>query len=282
MASLHARGQLTVDFQQIFERALNTDRGRFSGRLVLDVPAGEGRTTQWLLHSGARVIPMDLFPAFYKLKEPTCQVCDLNERIGLSKESVDFVISQEGIEHLPNQLFAMMEFSRVLKRGGRLLLTTPNQSNMTAKLSYLFSESERFGRIMPPNTVDGLWFNSRESGKIYFGHLFLSGVCHLNVLAEVAGFRLERIHFTRLQPSCLLPFLFLYPWMALIQLLNLRRNLRKNPEARREYWKVFWLSINPKILLDGTLMLEFTKEQDSEEAKENLYRNWHQVQKNRP
>jgi 2-polyprenyl-3-methyl-5-hydroxy-6-metoxy-1,4-benzoquinol methylase len=40
--------------------------------------------------------------------------------------SFDTIISCETIEHLPNPRRALAEFSRVLKPGGRLFLTTPN------------------------------------------------------------------------------------------------------------------------------------------------------------
>lgn len=41
-------------------------------------------------------------------------------------ESFDTVISCETVEHLPDPQKALTEFARVLKPGGRLLLTTPN------------------------------------------------------------------------------------------------------------------------------------------------------------
>lgn len=271
-----------MDFQEIFERALLPDSQRFVGKTVLDLPAGGGRTTQLLKKLGAKVIAMDLFPSFYKWDDPTCQFCDLNDKIGLPDQSVDYVVSQEGFEHLPHQLQSMKEFSRVLRPGGRLILTTPNNSNMTAKLSYLLNESEKFGRLMPPNVVDSLWCNSGESRNIYFGHLFLIGICHLNVLAEVAGFKLTKVYFTKLQVSCVIPFLIFYPFIFLFQLKNVLRNTRKKPTAKSEYWKAFWLSVNPKILLDGGLMVEFTKEKTPAEAQEHLYAHWHKIQKNEP
>jgi len=48
------------------------------------------------------------------------------QSLGHPDGSFDTVISCETLEHLPNPRSAIAEFRRVLKPGGRLLLTTPN------------------------------------------------------------------------------------------------------------------------------------------------------------
>jgi len=48
------------------------------------------------------------------------------QHIGLPDASVDTVISCETIEHLPDPVQALREFRRVLRPGGRVVLTTPN------------------------------------------------------------------------------------------------------------------------------------------------------------
>lgn len=48
------------------------------------------------------------------------------QSLGHGDRSFDTVISCETIEHLPNPRKALSEFLRVLRPGGRLLLTTPN------------------------------------------------------------------------------------------------------------------------------------------------------------
>ncbi len=41
----------------------------------------------------------------------------------VASESIDYIICQEGIEHIPNQLKVLEEFNRVLKKDGVLLIT---------------------------------------------------------------------------------------------------------------------------------------------------------------
>jgi len=51
-------------------------------------------------------------------------------RLPFDEATFDVVISCETIEHVPDPSGAMSELARVLKDGGRLLLTTPNYMNL--------------------------------------------------------------------------------------------------------------------------------------------------------
>jgi len=48
--------------------------------------------------------------------------CDLHE---LQDKSLDGVICSEVLEHVPNYQAALDEFARVLRPGGKLLITSP-------------------------------------------------------------------------------------------------------------------------------------------------------------
>mgnify|MGYP001428065201 CR=1 FL=1 len=77
--------------------------------------------------------------------------------------------------------FLLKEFNRVLKKGGGLIITTPNYSNMRAKMSYLLSESERFNSILAPNELDSIWMSKQDiTNEVYYGHIFLIGILTVN------------------------------------------------------------------------------------------------------
>lgn len=264
-----------MNFQDIFEHTFRHLQTELKDKVVIDLPAGEGKTSAWLQRLGAKVIPLDLFPEFFMAQGLTCQPCDLNESIPLANDLADYVISQEGIEHVSDQSMALKEFSRVLKPQGRLLLTCPNGSSLTAKISNLFGECERYARLMPPNMVDSIWFSSRQAGnKLYYGHLFIPTASKIRVLARIAGLELDKIHFSELKVSNFFWFIFLYPLILFTQTANYLRNRLKKPAASGEYKKAFLLSINPKILLDGSLVLEFKKVSTSEASEKALHDEW--------
>ena len=249
----------------------------FKGKTVADIPAGLGGTSAILHSVGADVRPYDLFPDAFDLDSVNCEFADLTKKLPIESESCDVAIFQEGIEHLADQLFALSEFNRILKDGGRLFITTPNYSSLRAKLAYLLLESE-VRNIMPPNELDSLWRPRRDSkGKqIYFGHIFMIGVLKLRMLAWLAGFRIHKIHHTRVNwtSAALLPFF--YPFILLRNVLTARRAMRRSKSSdeelkRKTFSELRKLTTNPKILVDQHLFVELRKVESGKHVKEMLY-----------
>lgn len=242
----------------------------FKNKLVVDLPAGNGITCRILKDIGAIPIAFDLFPEYFDMKDIDCKRADVMEGIPLENNYADAVICQEGIEHFTDQFKVLKEFSRILKPGGQLIITTPNYSNLKARMSYFLSESERFNSIMPPNEIDSIWMNKQDiSSEIYFGHVFLIGIQKLRLLAKLAGFKIKKIQFTRLKTGASFIFLFTYPFIFLSYLINYLKNRNKETGYEKSfqraiYKEIFLLGINPKIMLDGHLFVVFEKMTDSE------------------
>jgi hypothetical protein len=199
-----------------------------------------------------------------------------SEGLPVHNNFADLLICQEGIEHFSDQIKVFKEFSRVIKMNGTLLVTTPNYSNLRSKLSYLISESERFGSTMPPNELDSIWMSKQESERgIYFGHIFLIGIQKLRIYGRLAGFKIVKVHPTKTKPTSLLLFPFLYPFIWFFNWLAYQKNLRKNNLyskviKKNVYKELFELATDPKILVDSHLMVEFEKVQEESEVALNL------------
>ncbi len=258
------------------KRYLLQNKERLRGMRVIDLPAGNGVTTRILQDIGAEPMALDLFPEYFKVEGLQCLRANIAEGLPLQGACADALICQEGIEHFADQMKAFKEFNRVLRHGGLLLITTPNYSNLRAKVSYLLSESERFGSMMPPNELDSIWLSRNEiTDEIYYGHIFLIGIQRLRVLAKLAGFKIRKVHTTRYKPTSIFLFPFLYPFILLFNWITYRKNLRRNKEfdpatVERTYREIFRLAVDPKILLDGHLMVEFEKEAELQDVARGL------------
>ena len=245
-----------------------------AGRTVLDIPCGDGRATWEFRKKGARVVSLDLFPGLMKLEDAEAAYADLMEPLPLEDASVDCVISQEGIEHIPDQLGVLREFNRVLKKGGTLFLTTPNYSHARARLFRFLIENDHWKR-MPPTEIDGVWFAEEASDKLYFGHLFLLPVQHLASLATLAGFRVaERVRTDPGNTSIVLGVL-LYPLFALFSLLSYFSYRKKNvhvprEERRRILWERVRLNLSPTTLFYKHSFWVLTKEHELDEVARRL------------
>jgi SAM-dependent methyltransferase len=272
--------------KHFMENYILTHDHLFNEKIVVDLPAGSGVTSRVLKRVGASVLPFDLFPEFFQCEGLHCTRVNILEKIPLADNLADVVICQEGVEHFSDQLKVLREFNRILKDGGLLIVTTPNHSNLRSKVSYLLSESERFGSLMPPNELDSIWMSDQLLSKeIYFGHIFLIGIQKLRLLAKLSGFKIKNILFERARPTSVLLFPFLYPFIFLANWMAYRKNMQKNTDCsqevkRRVYGEVFRLSIMPKILIDGTLFVELEKESAVSAVAQNLrgiYKDFHIV-----
>ena len=265
-----------VSIKYHVKRFLIKHKQRFINKTVVDVPAGNGVTSRILKDIGAIPIAFDLFPEYFTEKDIECKRADIMEQLPLQNNSVDFVICQEGIEHFTDQFKVLVEFNRILKQQGSLIITTPNYSNLRAKLSYFLSESERFNSIMPPNEIDSIWMSNQQiTNQIYFGHVFLIGIQKLRVLAKLSGFKIKHIQFTKLKTTSLIILIVAYPFIFISNLITYLKNVNKDKGFSKEYQKQmykqqFLLAINPKIMVDGHLFVEFEKEKEANEVLKEI------------
>jgi len=99
---------------------------------VLEVGCGEGRGLELLIPKSETFTAVDkIEPVIQKLQsehpEATFQAMNIPPLQGLSDNKYDTVVSFQVIEHIENDKLFLQEIYRVLKPGGRALLTTPNR-----------------------------------------------------------------------------------------------------------------------------------------------------------
>lgn len=252
----------TKEIKEHVVRALESWPTFATGTRAIDFPAGNGVTSECLHRLGADVLAVDLFPELFRAKGAKVIHGDLSTEFPVSSESFEMAVCQEGIEHVGNQDHVLKEFARILKPNGRLLLTTPNYSNLKSKVSYLLCESEAFGRIMPPNEFESIWLSPKSEKqsppRIYFGHCFLTGFFRLRLFAHLAGFKLKKIHESRVNSTSLLLFPLLYPFIYLSAWKTMKRFRRKTGQSELADELFGWMT-SPRLLLENHLILEFSK-----------------------
>ncbi len=263
----------TKEIKEIVKDFLISRAGELSEKTVVDIPAGFGITTKVLRDIGAKVEAYDLFPAFFRLKDMECRPADLSQTLPIDDKHADYVICQEGVEHLEDQLHMFKEFNRILKKKGTLILTTPNYSNLKSRVSYFLSESEYAYRMMPPNEIDSVWFS--ENNKMYYGHIFLIGIQKLKLLGRLAGFRIRKVHTLRVHRTSLLLMFLFYPFILAANVLSYLRAMKKKKDMdigikRRVYGESLRYNIDPKILSGRFMLVEFEKDNELDEVGRSI------------
>lgn len=249
------------------KKYLNNIKNDLKGKIVLDIPAGNGATTEILVEIGAKVEAYDLFPEYFMLPDFECKRADIIDKIPVSDNYADLLICQEGIEHFSDQLKVFKEFNRVLKQQGELIITTPSQSNLASKFSYLLFESET-SKLMPPNEIDDIWMADKNlTSEIYYGHIFLVGLQKLRIIGKLTGFKIKEIKYVRLSKGSLFLFPFFYPLIFISSYLRYYKNLKKNKEVPTEhkinvYKEQLSINLNPRNLINHHTFIIFEKEKD--------------------
>lgn len=92
-------------------------------KTALDIGCRDGYWSDWLKKRGYKVTSIDIEP-LYK----GAIICDVEDGLPFKKSSFDIVFCTEVIEHLHKPSLLISEIDRVLKKGGRSVLTTPNSN----------------------------------------------------------------------------------------------------------------------------------------------------------
>ena len=246
--------------------------GDLTGKTVLDIPSGDGRATNAFKEQGAEVISLDIFPRIEK--SYISQYGDMSGKLDVDDNAVDIIICQEGIEHVSDQYGLLREFNRILKKGGELIITTPNISNIRSKISHLFTESEMWKR-MPYTEIDSVWHVEDKSMKFYFGHLFLLPVNRLKTLLVLNGFSDFFYKRTKVSGSSVFLGLLLYPIYFILNIMACLAYIRKNKHIdlnikKRILWSRCWLNLSFTTLFCKHIFWVCKKNNNFEEVIENI------------
>ena len=107
------------------------------GMHIADVGSGGGWFSKMMQNINVRITSIDLsFKNLLRLTKETGSgglLANANA-IPLANESVDAVIASEVIEHLNEPDIAIAEFVRIIKPGGRVVITTPYKENIKQHL----------------------------------------------------------------------------------------------------------------------------------------------------
>jgi len=157
---------------------------------ILDVPAGHGAFAQELVALGYSDIDcLDINTEAFGLKAPGVRFTpyDAADRLPFPDAHFDYVFSIEGIEHFASPWTFVGELCRVLRPGGRVLISTPNTFSVDARLKYLMSGYfPRFRPLMlEPDKVLTHPIDDAHISPIYFWQL--------SYFLKLGGVAIERI-----------------------------------------------------------------------------------------
>jgi SAM-dependent methyltransferase len=228
-----------------------------SEKTVIDLSAGKGYVAGLWNNAGATVLAFDLYPDLMENKNILSQKIDLNRPFPIPSDTADFVLLMETIDHISEQKQLFEEISRILKKDGILILTKPNNSNISGRVANLWLESERGDMFLPnEKTVIGY-----DDHRIYMGRIFLIGIQKIRTLAELSGLRIHKIHKNQFGISSFLFFILISCIFFLRTYLTFRKLSKNSSKSEKTALKEqYLLNQNPTILFHKHLCVTFKKQ----------------------
>ena len=225
--------------EKVLETIGKEDRGK-----VLDIPAGTGALSLKLKEMGFDVYCCDINKDNFELKRVPFKEGDMNKRLPYDGDCFDYVVCLEGIEHTENPFNAIREFARLLRNGGKLILSFPNYLNIEKRIKFLITGS----LTRPTNPLSFL-----QGSTLDLAMLHLSPITYttLKFFLEVQGFSIVDIEIDRKKKKQR----FLYPLVWLIKLYTLFWPKRE----QEKYWLKETLS--PKIVMGGNTTIVIAQKQ---------------------
>lgn len=104
------------------------------GLRILDIPCGTGGFVKQMRSEGAICFGVDLDAS---AACTSIMVANINDSLPFANESFDVITCVEGVEHVHDAFYLMQECHRLLRPGGRLILSTPNLQNLRSRIKFL-------------------------------------------------------------------------------------------------------------------------------------------------
>lgn len=104
---------------------------------VLDLAAGQGPLSYHLSQRGFDVTATEVYTDQFKAPGVPCIKANLNERIPFDDASFDLILAVEILEHLEAPRAFIREIHRLLRPGGRLIVSTPNIGSLQSRCFFL-------------------------------------------------------------------------------------------------------------------------------------------------
>jgi len=185
-------GMVPLSRDEIHDRVIEMIGREPRGKL-LDVPTGTGVLAHRLKEMGFDVSCCDINPSYFSAPDLKVHLGDLNRSLPFSSDSFDYIACIEGLEHLENPFNAIREFSRLLRKGGKVFLSLPNYLNIERRLRFLLTGL--FSKIPSPKKLGKERFED-----LWMLHLIPLTYPVLKLILEHTGFQILRIERDKEKP----------------------------------------------------------------------------------
>lgn len=235
--------------QSLFTRILNLLSEQPKGK-ILDLGCGAGHYAIELHKMGFDVIAADVTTRFEHKDKIQFAQLDETKPLPFSDNTFDYVLFAEVVEHLRDPYRIIADINRVLKKGGSLVLSTPNILNMKSRMRYFFEGSYEYFREPP---VEHFEHNVKIGIDTSQVHVVPYRYHELEFLLKETGYEISQIATSIYEGKA---YSFLVPIMKFHAKLKEKRSLKK---GGIDYSRINRILLTPEMLFGRHLIVRATK-----------------------
>ncbi len=217
-------------------------------RVVLDIPCGEGAFLERLRDLGLDGHGSDIVNRLAQAGVTApFTAADMNAPLPFADGAFDAVVCIDGIEHLERPFDFVRECRRVLRRGGVLIVSTPNISALRSRWRWLLTGFHNKGKVPLDEQAPNPWH-----------HVNLLSFPALRYLLHRQGLRITAVVSNRVKPISWL-YLPLWPVSALVTALAFRR-WEKDPAQRARNAEIRRQMLAPAVAFGETMIVKAVRQ----------------------
>lgn len=213
---------------------------------IADIPSGHGAFVLRLKDNGFNNVWALDIQNLLAFSHDKFAVADMTQKLNLPDQSLDALVSIDGIEHIYEQNHLMKEASRVIKSGGQFILSTPNTSSIKSRIKWLLTgHHHKCDAPLDENNPNPLH------------HVAMLSYPELRYLLRTHGFQIGTVTCNRIKVGSWL-WILLWPMIAITTFLAYRKSARRDKtfEINKQVFK-HMLSLD--VFLGETLIIKAIK-----------------------
>lgn len=164
---------------------------------VLDIGCGSGFLIKILQEQhNAQYSGVDVYEDKSK-KQWVYKSCDITKGLPFKNNEFDLVIFGEVIEHIPDPDSVLQDINRVLKKNGKLIVSTPNLVSWANRLLILSGTQPLYTETSSTINLGRRFKILGQGGKVQ-GHLKVFTHLSLTEILQLTGYKVIKKHGTSL------------------------------------------------------------------------------------
>ena len=212
---------------------------------VLDIPSGAGAFTWRMLKKEYDVFSGDIENILH-FEHKNFVIADMNEPLPFEDGFFDAVVCIDGIEHLENPFKFIRECERILRKDGKLIISTPNIDAMRSRWRHFLTGHHNKDKS-PLN----------ENNPTPLHHINMFSYPRLRYILHTNGFKIEQVKTNRIKFISWFHAIF-YPF-ARIKTSLVYRKEEKDLQQRKINRQILKDVYSRDIYFGETLIVKATK-----------------------